>query len=96
MPSTCAIPGCYSRRKDYKLFLAPYTYRTRWEEWMKACPFLKSIHFTKYQNVRFCPKHFLPEHIDENNKLTKEAIPVLNLKHEGYLDYWPGKLISLF
>lgn len=79
MPHTCAIPGCRSRRKDFKLFLGPYTDKTRWEAWKKACPFLENYGPMQLQNVRFCPKHFSPEHINEKNYLTKDAIPALHL-----------------
>ncbi|XP_026317225.1 uncharacterized protein LOC113228196 [Hyposmocoma kahamanoa] len=90
MSHRCAVPGCRSRRKDFKIFLAPYTDKTRWEAWKKACPFLETYDREpmKLQHCRFCPKHFYPEHMDEQNKLTREAIPVLNLRFEGFTDYW--------
>ncbi|XP_026325075.1 uncharacterized protein LOC113234055 [Hyposmocoma kahamanoa] len=56
---------------------------------MEESPFLENYDREpmKLQNCRFCPKHFYPEHINEQNKLTKDAIPILHLTPTDDLSY---------
>ena len=75
----CSVPGCSTRGRGIKYYSVPFTNKKRWEEWLSLCPFLQNYPPTQRENIRFCHKHFIPEHIKQNLRLTPNAIPLVNL-----------------
>lgn len=80
MVMECSVPGCRSRGSKFKLFSVPFTNKLRWDMWLRACPFFRRYQICQLENVRICHLHFLPEHINERQRLTIDAIPILNLR----------------
>ncbi|CAH0731001.1 unnamed protein product, partial [Brenthis ino] len=75
----CSVPFCGYISNTNKGFSVPFKNPVRWQQWASACPFLLSYSPNKIKYARICRKHFLPQHIIENNKLTLDAVPSLHL-----------------